>query len=94
MKKKKKEKKKEEHERRAAASSRVKKGMPEWSCTIKTWYLKPFHVLYTSLAGPPFGPVRNELIRGGSAFELHQTAVNPTLRNRTQSVLASVEGFQ
>lgn len=60
----------------------------------KTWYLKPFHVQYRSLAQPSFGAVYNDFIQGSSAFELDQTAINPTLQNRTQSVLASVEGFQ
>lgn len=60
----------------------------------KTWYLKPFHEQYTSLARSSFGAVYNEFIQGSSAFELDQTAINPTLWNRTQSVLASVEGFQ
>lgn len=55
----------------------------------KTGYLKPFHVQYSSL-----GAVYNDFIRGSSAFELDQTAINPTLQNRTQPVLASVEGFQ
>lgn len=60
----------------------------------KTWYLKSFHVQYNSLAKPSFGAAYNEFIQGSSAFELDQTAINPTLQNRTQSVLASVEGFQ
>lgn len=62
---------------------------PEW-----TWYLKPFYVRCTSLARPSFGAVYNEFIRGSSAFELDQTAINPTLLNQTQSVLACMEGFQ
>lgn len=45
----------------------------------KTWYLKPFQVQYTSLAQPSFGIVSNEFIQGSSAFELHQTAINPTV---------------
>lgn len=45
----------------------------------KTWYLKPFHVQYSSLARLSFGAVYNEFIQGSSAFELDQTAINPTL---------------
>lgn len=41
--------------------------------------LKPFHVQRTSLAQPSFGAVYNEFIQGSSAFELDQTAINPTL---------------
>lgn len=46
---------------------------------IKTWYLKAFHVQYNSLAMKCFGAVYNEFIQGSSAFELDQTAINPTL---------------
>ena len=60
----------------------------------KIWYLKPFYVRRTSLAQPSIGAVYNEFIRGSSAFELDQTAINPTLLNQTQPVLACVEGFQ
>lgn len=39
-------------------------------------YLKTFRVQYT---GAPFGSLYNESMQGSSAFELDQTAVNPTL---------------
>lgn len=45
----------------------------------KTWYLKPFHVQCASLVQTSFGAVYNEFIQGSSAFELDQTAINPTL---------------
>lgn len=45
----------------------------------KTWYLKHFQVQYTSLAQQSFGIVYNEFIQGSPAFELHQTAINPTV---------------
>lgn len=43
----------------------------------KTWYLKPFHAQYSSLAHSSFGIVYNEFIQGSSAFELDHTAINP-----------------
>lgn len=65
---------------------------PEW--TYKTWYLKPFYVQLNRLAQPSSGAVYNEFIQGSAAFELDQTAINPTLWKKSDTVALGIrQGF-